>query len=128
MEIVGYIGLLVLVFLAVTWTIGVRVKLDARTHTIIGAIFFLVAALVLLFSDVNKFHSLWLIPAGFVLPIVLAMVGGAIPVLLLPFRLVAGLFASIVRIGIPAERIRAAQEAGLRATVEEWAQNKRGDS
>jgi hypothetical protein len=31
------------------------------------------------------------------------------------------LFAAVVRVGIPAERIRAARDAGLRASVEEWA-------
>ena len=127
MDILGYIGFAVLIFLAVTWTFGVRTQLDAGTGTVIGALFFLVSALVLAISGASKIHSLWIVPAGFIIPLIVVFIGNISRLLLLPFRLVAGAFASIVRIGIPAERIRAAQEAGLRATVEEWSKQRRGD-
>lgn len=126
MEILGYIAFAVLIFLAVTWTIGVRTQLDAGTHTIVGALFFLVSVLVLSISGASKVHALWLVPVGFVVPFAVVFLGSISRVLLLPFRLVAGVFANIVRIGIPAERIRAAQEAGLRDTVEEWSKERGG--
>ena len=120
MEILGYIGFFVLLFLAVTWTIGVRVKLDAGSEVIIGSLIFLASALLFAFSDVNKLHSLWLIPGVYVFQLLLNLIVN--PILLLPFRLVAGLYAGIVSIGIPADQIKAAQKAGLRATFDKWAQ------
>jgi hypothetical protein len=56
MEILGYIGFAVLIFLAATWTIGVRTQFDAGTGTVIGAILFVASALVLTISDVSKLH------------------------------------------------------------------------
>lgn len=127
MEILGYIGFAVLILIALLWTIGVRTQFDASAGTIIGTIFLLVSAVVLAVSDISKLHSLWIIPAGFGVALVVSFIGSISSVLLVPFRVLAGIFASIVRIGIPAERIRAGQEAGLRASVEEWARRNKGD-
>ena len=121
MDILGYIGFAVLIFLAVTWTIGVRAKLDAGVHTIIGALFFLVAAIVLGVSGANKLHSLWVIPSGFILALLLSLLAAHVPPVFSLFRLLASAFASIVRVGIPTEKVKAAQDAGLRATMDEWA-------
>lgn len=121
MDILGYIGFAVLIFLAVTWTIGVRVKLDAGVHTIAGALFFLVAAIILGVSGANKLHSLWIIPSGFILALLLSLLAVHVRPVFGLFRLLASAFAGIVRVGIPAEKIKAAQDAGLRATIDEWA-------
>lgn len=121
MEILGYIGFAVLIFLAVTWTIGVRIKLDAGVQTIIGALFFLVAAVILAVSGANKLHSLWIIPSGFILALLLSLLAVHVPPIFSLFRFLASVFAGIVRVGIPAEKIRAAQDVGLRATIDEWA-------
>jgi len=61
------------------------------------------------------------IPAGFIFAVVTAFLAVRTPPLFAPLQLIASLFAAVVRVGIPAERIRAAQDAGLRASVEEWA-------
>lgn len=124
MEILGYIAFAVLIFLAVTWTIGVRTQLDAGTHTIVGALFFLVSALALSIYGISKVHALWLVPVGFVVPFAVVLLGNISRGLLFPFRVLAGVFANIMRIGIPDERIKAAQEAGLHATVEEWSKKR----
>jgi hypothetical protein len=124
MDILGYVGFAVLVVLAVTWTIGVRVKLDAGANTILGAVFFIVGAGWLSISGADRLHSLWLIPAGFVFAILAAYLSAYSPMLFGPFRLIASLFAAIIRLGIPAHRIRAAQEAGLKASIEEWASRR----
>jgi len=121
MDILGYIGFAVLILLAVTWTIGVRVKLDVGVHTIVGALFFLVAAIILGVSGVNKLHSLWIIPSGFILALLLSLLAVHVPPVFSLVRLLASAFASIVRVGIPAEKIKAIQDAGLRATIDEWA-------
>lgn len=126
MENFGYIGYAVLVVLAVTWTIGVRMKLDTGINVILGALFFVVGAAWLTLSDADKLHSLWLIPAGYILAVATAYLGAYVPVLHSPFRIVASIFAAFVRVGIPADRIRAAQESGLKAFVDEWF-SKRGD-
>lgn len=124
MEIVGYIGFGALVLLAVVWTLGVRVKLDAGAHTVVGALFFVVAAITLGISGNDKLHSLWIIPVGFALPVVVALIGAHTPFLFGPFRVVAAAFAAVVRVGIPAHRIKAAQDAGLRASIDEFASRK----
>jgi hypothetical protein len=120
-DIFGYIGFIVLIFLAITWTVGVRVKLDAGVHTIIGALFFLVAAIVLGVSGANKLHSLWIIPAGFILTAYLSLLAVYVPPVFSLFRLLASVFAAIVRVGIPAEKIKAAQDEGLKVTIDKWA-------
>ena len=121
MELLGYIGYAVLLWFAVTWAWGVRVKLDVGTNTILGALFFVSSAVWLSTSNADKLHSLWLIPAGFIFAFFTVLLAIRTPPLFAPLRLIASLFAAIVRVGIPAERIRTEQEAGLRATVEEWA-------
>jgi len=118
MEFLGYVGFAVLLFLAVTWTAGVRAKLDAGVPTILGALFFVVAAVVLALAGINMLHSLWLVPVGFVLVMFAGLLAiHATPVFQL-LRYLASAFANIVRVGIPSERIRAAQEAELKARIE----------
>ena len=123
MEILGYVGFAALIFLAATWTIGVRVQLGAGVHTIVGALFFLVAAAALAVSGADKLHSLWIIPAGFVLAMFLSLLAIHAPPLFAIFRLLASGFAAIVRVGIPKERIETAQQADLRATIERSRKN-----
>lgn len=120
MEILGYIGFAVLIFFAVTWTIGVRAQLGAGVHTIIGALFFLVAAIVLAVTDASKLHTLWVIPVGFVFAMFLSLLAVYVPPLFAVFRLLASSFAAIVRVGIPRERIEAAQQAAVQASIERW--------
>lgn len=121
MEILGYVGFAALLFLAVTWTIGVRAKLDAGVGVILGALFFVVSAVILVVSGASKLHSLWVVPTGFLLSAFVGLLAIHFPAAFQLFRYLASTFAIIVRAGIPAERIRTAQDAGLRASVEEWA-------
>lgn len=120
MEILGYIGFVALIFLAVTWTIAVRVQLGIGVPSILGALFFLVAAIALTISGANKIHSFWIIPAGFGLTLFVALLSVHVPIVFGLFRLVASAFAVIVRVGIPEEKIKAALEADLRAAVARW--------
>jgi hypothetical protein len=120
MEILGYIGFAVLIFLAVTWTISVRVELGAGVHTIVGALFFLVAAIILSVSGANRLHSLWLIPAGFVLTVFLALARVHLPAIFWVARLVGSAYAMLIRVGIPEEKIRAALQADMKATMQRW--------
>jgi len=126
MDILGYIGYAALIALAAIWILGIRVKLDAGAHTILGALFFAVGAVVLELSGADKLHSLWVIVAGFLFPVVMAYVAAHTPLLFSPFRLLATGFASIVRVGIPAHRIQVAQDAGLKASIDEWASKNEG--
>jgi len=65
MDTVGNIGFAVLLVLAVIWTLGVRVKLDAGVHVILGALVFLAGAIAIGISGANRLHSLWVLAAGF---------------------------------------------------------------
>ncbi len=119
MEILGYIGFAALLLLAVTWTIGVRVRLGAGIGVILGALFFVVAAIVLGVSGANKLHSLWIVPTGFLLSV---YIQGLLPVhapaVFQVFRYLGSAFANIVRVGIPAERIKAALDADRKAQID----------
>jgi len=121
MDILGSIGYWLLVALAVIWTAGVRTRLEAGEHTILGALFLLIGAIALGVSGADKIHSLWIAPAGLVFAILMAYVAAHSPLLFAPFRVLASLFAKLVRLGIPVHKIHAAQEAGLKASIDEWA-------
>jgi hypothetical protein len=120
MDILGYIGYAVLIFLAVTWTIGVRVKLEANIFTILGALFFVSSAVFVGVFGINKFHSLWIVPTGFVFMYLNIFIAVRIPSLFRLLTFFGSVFANIIRIGIPEEKIKAAQEADIKATVERW--------
>jgi len=120
MNALGYIVYAVLIFIAITWTVGVRVKLDAGIHTIFGALFFLTSAIVVGVSGVSKLHSLWLIPSGFILVIISSTFAIHIPPLFYLIRLISSAFVIIVRIGIPASKIKAIQNADTKAMVEKF--------
>ena len=121
METIGYIGYAVLLALAASWTFGVRVKLDAEVSTILGALFFVMGAFILAVTGPGKLHSLWVIPAGFIFAVLMAYFAAHVPLLFGPFRLLASVFARVVRIGIPSHQILAAQEAGLKTSIEKSA-------
>jgi ankyrin repeat protein len=113
LDILGYIGYAILIILAVTWTIGVRVKLGASIFVIVGALFFLSSAIIVGISGVNKLHSWWIVPSGFIFMLLIARVyvflKFHIPILSRLINLIASIFANIVRIGISSEKIRDAQ-------------------
>lgn len=126
MDILGYIGFAALIALAAIWTIGVRVKLDVGAHTVLGALFFVAGAIALGVSGADKIHSLWIIPVGLMFTVLMGFIAAHTPLLFSPFRLLASLFASFVRVGIPAHRIKVAQEAGLKASIEGWVSKVEG--
>jgi len=112
MQILGYIGYAILIFFALTWTLSVRVKLDLGLHTIMGALFFMLAAILLGALGINKMHAWWLLPSGFVFVILCTFILSArVPVLYSLVWLFGSIYSGLIRIGIPAERIKAAQAA-----------------
>lgn len=128
METIGYIGYAVLIFFSITWTIGVRKNLGAGTHTIFGALFFVVSAIILSVTELNTLHSLWMIPAGFAATVVVALLAVHFPPAFKLIRYLASLYANLVRIGIPPERIRAALEADAAAQMQAFmSKNARKD-
>jgi hypothetical protein len=60
MQILGYIGYAILILFATTWTLSVRIKLGAGLFTIVGVLFYVVAAIFLGVFGINKLHSWWL--------------------------------------------------------------------
>jgi hypothetical protein len=123
-QILGYVAYVVLCFLAVTWTIGVRVKLDAAAPVILGALFFVGSAIILATLGIDKLHALWLIVVGFAVSVLIAPVLLNVPLISLPIRILATFFAGIVRVGIPSNKIRAAQEAAMRAAIDDLLNTK----
>lgn len=120
MEILGYIGFVILVFLAITWTFGVRKELAAGIPTILGALYFLIALISLIALKADKLHSFWIIPLGFALPYFLTLLSIYLPILYAPLKLIASIFAGIVRLGIPQYKIDRAMEADMIAVMERF--------
>ncbi len=119
MDIVGYVGYAVLVILAIIWTIGVRAQLGAGTHTIVGALYFVIGAIVIPVFNVNMLHALWVIPIGFLFSGIIAPILIRIPILSFLIRLVAGIFTGAVRIGVPRQKIEEAQAASMQSSIDE---------
>ena len=66
MNILGYIGFAVLILMAVTLTIRVRVILEAGIFTCLNALFYVSSVVFVGVSGTNKLHSWWIVPFGFV--------------------------------------------------------------
>ena len=125
MQIFGYIGYAILIFLAATWTLGIRVKLGVGLHTIVGALFYMVAAILLGVLGINKLHSWWLLPSGFIFVMVCTFILTVrIPLLCNLVKILGSVYAWIIRIGIPLNRIRAAQYADAVKTIDDVFSNK----
>lgn len=119
MQIVGYIGYAILIFFAVIWTLGVRVKLGVGLFTIMGALFYMVATILLGVLEINKLHSWWLLPSGFFfVKLCVFILANRVPVLCSFVKILGSIYAGIVRIGVPSEKINAAQTADTEAVVE----------
>ena len=103
MEILGYILFAVLWFIAVVWAYGVRIR-PVVPATAASALYFLILALIVTFSDIEKIHLVWLIPVlyvmGFINPILINL-----PLIGYVLTMLASLYALILRLGIPANRI-----------------------
>jgi ankyrin repeat protein len=116
MQILGYVGYTILIFFAVTWTLGVRIKLGAGLFTIMGALFYMVAAISLGVLGINKLHSWWLLPSGFIFVWLCTLIlAHRVPLLYSLVTIFGSVYAGIVRIGIPSEKI---QDAGRRDAVD----------
>lgn len=125
MQILGYIGYAVLIFFALTWTLGVRVELQVGLHTVMGALFYMIAAILLAVLGMNKLHSWWLLPSGFIFVILCTLILSArIPLLYSGVKILGSIYAAIIRMGIPSEKITAAQRADAMETIERVFPNK----
>ena len=111
MQTLGYVGYGILIFFAVTWTLGVRTKLDSGLHTILGALFYVVAAVLVDLLGVSKLHSWWLIPGGFAFVIICSIIISAqVPVLYPLIKFLGSSYAKLIRLGVPSQKIAAAQK------------------
>ena len=125
MQILGYIGYTILIFFALTWTLGIRVKLEVGLHTIMGALFYMIAAILLGVLGINKLHSWWLLPSGFIFVMICTFIlSTRIPLLYSLVKILGSIYAWIIRIGIPAHRITTAQHADAVETIERVFSNR----
>ena len=69
LQVLGYLGLALLVYLAAIWSLGVRFRLEAGLGIINGALFFVVCVVVLVATRANSLHAWWMVPAGYLLSI-----------------------------------------------------------
>ncbi len=125
MQIFGYAGYTILIFFAITWTLGVRVKLGSGLFTIMGALFYMVAAILLGLLGINKLHSWWLLPSGFIfVRLCTFILATRVPLLYNLVKILGSVYVGIIRIGIPSDKIKAAQHADAMETIERVFSNK----
>ena len=119
MEIFGYIGYFILIFFSLTWMLGVRIKLETGLSTIICSLFYTVCSILLTISEINKYHSWWILPMGFFLVMLSSKIMGyRIFILHNLIKIIGSTYGRLIRIGIPAEKIKAAQHADAKEIVE----------
>lgn len=127
MQILGYIGYVILIFFAVTWTLGVRVKLGAGLFTIMGALFYMVAAILLGVLGINKLHSWWILPSGFLfVRLCVFILANRVPLLYSLVKIFGATYAGIIRIGIPSKKVKQARAIDAMATVERVLSRQKG--
>jgi ankyrin repeat protein len=141
MNILGYIGYAILIFEAIAGIIYVR-RRASGVPVIIVTVFFVTSSIILGVFGINKLHAWWLILTGFVLNFVILKVPA--PVYAVPIKdlkgilyewakvsffspwviLIASVFAHIVRIGIPLEKIQDAQRRDAVDVIDRFSGNK----
>ena len=100
-------------------------KLGLEIPTILGALFFIISAIVLGMFEIPKIHSLWLLLSGFVFVMLCTFILSAkVPLLSGTLKMVGSLYASIIRIGIPKEKIKLAQHMDNMEAVRNWQKEK----
>ncbi len=125
MEYLGYAGYAVLVFFAVAWIAGVRMKPDLSLHTALGSLFFSSAAVLLWCLEINKLYAWLALPLGFAFSaLCLFILAARVPVLSDLVKVIGSLYASIIRLGAPQEKIRRAQALSNKEAIEKWAPKK----
>ena len=100
-NILGYITYGILIFLAISWGIGVRKKLDASNWTIFGAFLFLLSAILLFVLKLNLINSIWIIPVIYVIILLIPYIYVYnIPLVKDIITAVATLYANLLRLGL----------------------------
>jgi len=101
LTIIGYIGYIILIFFAVTWIIGVRIKYDACYWTIFGSLLFTVASIILPPLKINFLHTFWIVPSIFLIIRTIPYIFlHNIPIIKNFIKKSASIYANIIRIGI----------------------------
>lgn len=110
MEIIGYVAYVSLIMMAIAWTINVRISPNTDTPGILRAVYFVLSIIVIPAFDMNMAHALWMVPFGCFFAKIIAPALISIPVLSVPFIIIADGFASFVRIGLADPEIQEATE------------------
>jgi hypothetical protein len=119
--ILGYVAYVALLFFAITWTVGVRTKLDAANWTIFGSLLFLLSSILVPLLQINFLHCLWIIPAIFLVTrVVQYLYVYNIPILKHLVTLFSTLYADIIRIGIDKVEIQKERDKSNKHFVDNW--------
>lgn len=123
--IIGYIGYIILIYFAVTWIIGVRIKYDACYWTIFGSLLFTVAAIILPLLKINFLHTLWIVPSIFlIIRSIPYLFVHDIPVIKNFIKKSASIYANTIRIGIDKNSLVSKARELDKEFIENWASEK----
>jgi hypothetical protein len=125
LTIIGYIGYTILIFFAVTWIIGVRIKYDACYWTIFGSLLFTVVSIILPLLKINFLHTLWIIPSIFLIIRTIPYIFiHNIPIIKNFIKKSASIYVNIIRIGIDKDMLISKVRELDKEFIENWASEK----
>lgn len=126
MQIIGIIGYVILIFIALTWAVGVRTRLETSREVIFVAFLFMVFAICIPVLGIELIYSwLFIIIAYLSSFAIMAILSNDIPFLLSIINPFVLLYAGLIRLGIPAERIQQAKKEHAKQAIENyWSKNK----
>ena len=124
MEILGYVAYVLLIFLAITWALGVRLKLGVSIATIFGSLFFTISAIIIPISKASLLNAIWIIPVGFLFPLLLSFFS-RFKIISYPLVFLSSIYAGILRLGINKNKIKKAQDESNLEAVEKWSEKQK---
>ncbi len=126
LTIIGSTGLLLLIFMVITWNLGVRMKLDCGFGVINSAIFFLFSLISIFLFNVNHLYSWLFILGGFIVSTISYYIYSlGIPIISSLIKFIPSLWATLLRIGISKEKIKNVQQQSNASLIKEWSNRQK---
>lgn len=121
-QILGYILYFILLFITVTWMLGVRFKADVVYPTVLGSIYFLILTVIVPLVGVNFLNLLWLIPIVYFMTLGnIYLWAYKIPIVTTILSIICDLYTAILRIGMDPAEIKRRREFLDKQFIDEWA-------
>lgn len=122
MEIFGIIGYVVLIILAVIWAVGIRIRLGAVIPTILMGLVFTIFAIAIPIMGISYLYSWVFIAIGYIASFIFVFILDSVPFIKNILIFIGSIYAGIIRVGIPVEKIKRQQIQDTAESVANWEQ------